>query len=73
MVDNTEDDSGETKPNFVKKFGDVKLSKVEAKPNIDGASVHVEASKYVDYGVLPLKAHEVDKTEFFQTTLNGKI
>ena len=47
--------------------------KIEAKLNIDGASVHVEASKYVDYGVLPLKAHEVDKTEFFQTTLNGKI
>ena len=58
--DNTKDDSGETKPNFVKKSGDVKPPKVEAKPNIDGASVHVEASKYVDSGVLPLYAHEVD-------------
>jgi len=74
MVDNAEDDSGETKPNFVEKSGDVKPPKVEAKPNIDGASVHVEASKYVDSGVLPLQAHEVDTTKFFfQTTLNGKI
>jgi len=64
----------ERKTNFVKKFGDVKPSKVEAKPNIDGPSVHVEASKYVDSGVLPLHAHEVDTASFFfQTTLNGKI
>jgi len=73
MVDNAEDDPGETKQNIVEKSGDVKPPKVEAKPNIDGASVHVEASKYVDSGVLPLKAHEVDTARFFQTTLNGKI
>ena len=65
MVDKAEDDPGETKPNFVKKSGDVKPPKVEVKPNIDGASVHVEASKYVDSGVLPLHAHEVDTPRFF--------
>jgi len=65
MVDNAEDDSGEAKSNFVKKFGDVKPPKVEAKPNIDGASVHVEASKYFDSGVLLLQAHEVDTAKFF--------
>ena len=54
MVENAKDVSGETKPNFVEKSGDVKPLKVEAKPNIDGASVHVEASKYVGPGVLPL-------------------
>ncbi|KEH19575.1 hypothetical protein MTR_8g464140 [Medicago truncatula] len=32
---------------FVEKSGDVKPPKVEVKPNIDGASFHVEASKYV--------------------------
>jgi len=47
--------------------------KIEAKLNIDGASVHVEASKYVDSDVLPLHANEVDTTRFFSTTLNGKI
>jgi len=73
MVENAEDVPGETKPNFVEIFGDVKPPKVEAKPNIDGASVHVEASKYVDSGVLPLNAHEVDTARFFQTTLSGKI
>jgi len=60
MVENAKDDPGETKPNFVEIFGDVKLLKVEVKPNIDGASVHVVASRYVDSGVLPLHAHEVD-------------
>jgi len=64
MVEKAEDDPGETKPNFVKKSGDVKPLKVEEKPNIDGASAHVEASKYVDSGVLPLHAHEVDTARF---------
>jgi len=62
MVDNAEDDLGETKPNFVEKSG---APKVEVKPNIDGAFVHVEDSKYVDSGILPLKAHEVDTARFF--------
>jgi len=65
MVENVEDVSRKTKPNFVKISRDVKPPKVEAKPNIDGASVHVEASKYVDFGVLPLLTHEVDTTRFF--------
>jgi len=72
MVDNTEDDPGETKPNFVEKSGDVKPSKVEAKPNIDGASVHVEASKYVDSGVLPLHVNEVDTARFFSDYIKQK-
>jgi len=63
----------ERQPNFVEISGDVKPPKVEAKPNIGGASIHVEASKYVDSGVLPLHAHEVDTARFFQTTLSGKI
>ncbi|AES70995.1 FAR1 DNA-binding domain protein [Medicago truncatula] len=54
MVENAKDVPRETKPNFVEFFGDVKPPKVEAKPNINGAS------KYVDSGVLPLQAHEVD-------------
>jgi len=65
MVENVEDVLEETKPNFVEISRDVKPSKVEAKPNIDGTSVHVEASKYVDSGVLPLHAHEVDMARFF--------
>ena len=65
MVENAEDVLGETKPNFAEIFGNVKLPRVEAKPNIDRASVHVEASKYVDSGVLPLHAHEVDTASFF--------
>ena len=65
MVENADDDLGETKPNFVKKSGDVKPPKVEAEPNIDGAFVHVEASKYVNSGVLPLHAHEFDMARFF--------
>lgn len=71
-IDNAEDDSGETKPNFVEKSRDVKLPKVEAKPNIDGASVHVEASKYVDFGVVPLQAHEVDTAKFFSDDVKWK-
>jgi len=65
IVENAVDDPGETKPNFVEKYGDVKPPKVEGKPNIDGASVHVEASIYVDSGVLPLHANEIDTTKFF--------
>ena len=65
MVENAEDVPGETKPNFVEISKDVKPPKVVAKPNIDGAFVHVEASKNVDSGVLPLHAHEVDTTRFF--------
>jgi len=65
MVKNAEDDPGETKLNFVDKFRDIKLPKVETKTNIDGASIHIEASKYVDSGVLPLHANEVDTTRFF--------
>ncbi|KEH34888.1 hypothetical protein MTR_3g074010 [Medicago truncatula] len=47
--------------------------RVETKPNIDGASVHVEASLYVDSGVVPLDANEVDTAHFFPKKLNGKI
>ena len=65
MIDNAEDDPGEIKSNFVEKSKDVKPPKVEVKPNIDGASVHVEASKYVSPGVVPLQAHEVDTARFF--------
>jgi len=72
MVENTEDIPGETKPNFVEIFGDVKPPKVEVKPNIDGASVHVEASKYVDSGVLPLHAHEVETARFFSDDVKWK-
>ncbi|KEH43032.1 hypothetical protein MTR_1g081020 [Medicago truncatula] len=60
MVENAKDVTGETEPNFVEISGDVKPPKDEAEPNIDGAFVHVEASKYVDSGVVPLQAHEVD-------------
>ncbi|KEH40225.1 hypothetical protein MTR_1g024995 [Medicago truncatula] len=68
MVENAEDVLGETKPNFVEFSGDVKPPKVEAKPNINGASI------YVDSGVLPLQAHEFDTARFFfQTTLSRKI
>ena len=64
MVENADDDAVETKPIFVDNFGDVKPHKVEVKPNIDEASVHVEASLYVDSGVVPLDANEVDTTNF---------
>jgi len=72
MVENAEDDPVETKPNFVKIFGDVKPPKVVAKPNIGGASVHVEASKNVDSDVLPLHAHEVDTVRFFSDDVKWK-
>jgi len=63
---------GETKPIFVENFGDVKPPKVEAKPNIDGASVHFEASLHVDSGVVPLDANEVDTTHFFSEEVQWK-
>jgi len=72
MVENAEDDPGGTKPNFVEISGDVKPPKVVAKPNIDGASIHVEASKNVDFGVLPLHAHEVDTVRFFSDDVKWK-
>jgi len=72
MPENAEDDPGETKPNLVEKSGDVKPPKVEAKRNIGGASVHVEASKYVNFGVLPLHANEVDTARFFSDDIKWK-
>jgi len=72
MVENMEDDPGETKPNFIEKSRDVKPPKVEAKTNIDGAFVHVEASKYVDSDVLPLHAHEFDMARFFSDDVKWK-
>jgi len=42
------------------------------KPNIDGASVHVEASLHVDSGVLPLHANEVDTAKFFSDNVKWK-
>ena len=72
MVENAEDDPGKTKQNFVEISGDVKPPKVVAKPNIDGASVHVEASKNVDSGVLPLHAHKVDTARFFSDDIKWK-
>ncbi|KEH17981.1 FAR1 DNA-binding domain protein [Medicago truncatula] len=65
IVENAEDVPGEKKPNFVEFSGDVKPPMVEAKLKTDGASIHVEASKYVGFNVLPLQAHEVDTTRFF--------
>jgi len=73
MVENADDDPIETKSIFVDNFGDVKPPNVEVKPNIDGASIHVEASLYVDSGVFPLDANEVDTAQFFLKKLNGKI
>ncbi|AES95970.2 FAR1 DNA-binding domain protein [Medicago truncatula] len=62
-----------TKQNFVENSGDVKPPNVEAKPNIDGASVHVEASMYVGgSGVLPLQPHEVDTAKFFSDDVKSK-
>ena len=74
MVENAEDDprERETKPNFVEKSRDVKPPKVEVKPNIDGAFIHVEASLHVDSGVLPLHANEVDTTKFFSDDVKWK-
>jgi hypothetical protein len=73
MVENADDDPGETKQILVENSGDVKPTKVEAKPNIDRASDHVKASLYVDSGIVPLDANEVDTTHFFPKYLNGKI
>jgi len=42
------------------------VPKVEVKPNIVGASVHVEAS-YVDSDVAPLYVNDVDTTQFFSS------
>ncbi|KEH36976.1 hypothetical protein MTR_2g026605 [Medicago truncatula] len=73
MIENAEDVPGETKLNFVKISGDVKPPKVEAKSNIDGASVHVKASKYVGgSSVLPLQAHEFDIASFFSDNVKSK-
>lgn len=73
MVKNAKDVPGETKENFVENSGDVKPPNVEAKTNIDGASVHVEASKYVGgSGVLPLQPHEVDTAKFFSDDVKSK-
>jgi len=57
---------------LLKKSGDVKPPKVEVKPNIDGTSVHVEASLYFDFGVLPLHANEVDTVSFFSEDVKWK-
>jgi len=70
MVENADDDSFETKLIFVDNFRDVTPPKVEAKPNIDGASVHVEVSLYVDSGVIPFDANEVDTAQFFSSEFN---
>ncbi|RHN65956.1 hypothetical protein MtrunA17_Chr3g0085571 [Medicago truncatula] len=73
MVKNAKDFSGETKENFVENSGDVKPPNFEAKVNIDEASVHVEASKYVGgSGVLPLQPHEVDTAKFFSDDVKSK-
>ena len=66
MVENTDDDPGETKPIFVENSEDVKPSKVEPKPNINGAPLHVKASLYIDSGGVPLHANEVDTALFFE-------
>ena len=72
MVENAKDFPGETKPNFVEIFRYVKPPKVVAKPNIDGVSVHVEAFKNVDSGVLPFHAHEVDMARVFLDDVKWK-
>jgi len=66
MVENAEDVPGETKSNFVEISGDVKPPKVVVKPNINGASVHVETSKNVDSGVLPLMPTKLTRLGFFR-------
>lgn len=40
MVENADDDPEETKPIFVENSRDVKPAKVEAKLNLDGASIN---------------------------------
>ena len=72
MVENAEDDLGETKPNFVEISRDVKPPQIEAKPNIDEASVDVETSKYVDFSVLLFHANEVGTTRFFSDNIKWK-
>lgn len=72
MVEKADDDLGETKPIFVENFGDVKPPKVEARPNIDGASVHVEASLYVHSGVVLLDANELTRLIFFSEDIKWK-
>jgi len=62
----------ERQPIFVKNSRDVKPPKVEGKTNIDGAFVHVEASLYVDSGVVPLDANKVDTTLFFSKDVKSK-
>jgi len=57
MVGNADDDLVESKPSFVDCSIELKLFKVEAsvdaKPNIDEASLHFEAS-HIDSGVSQL-------------------
>jgi len=72
IVENADDDPVETKPIFVDNSGDVTPPKVEAKPNIDGPYVHVEALLYVDSTVVPLDANEVDTTQFFSSEVKWK-
>jgi hypothetical protein len=72
MVENADDDPVETKQIFVDNSGEVTPSKVEAKPNIDEASIHVEASLYVDSNVAPLDVNEVDTTQFFSSEVTWK-
>ncbi|KEH26308.1 hypothetical protein MTR_6g452470 [Medicago truncatula] len=73
IVKNAKDVPGETKENFVENSRDVKPPNIEAKTNIDGASVHVEASKYVGgSGVLPFQPHEVDTAKFFSNDVKSK-
>ncbi|KEH41912.1 hypothetical protein MTR_1g057380 [Medicago truncatula] len=62
MVENVDDDPVKEKLIFVDNFGDVTPSRVVDKPNIDGASIHVEASLHVDSGVVQLDFNKVDTT-----------
>ncbi|AES65861.1 hypothetical protein MTR_2g050030 [Medicago truncatula] len=48
MVKNVDDDPEETKSIFVENSRDVKPPKVEAKLNLDGASIHVKAKLNLD-------------------------
>jgi len=71
MVENAHDDPIEKKPIFVDNFREFTPPKVEAKPNIYRASVHVETS-YVDSGVAPFGVDEVDTTRFFSSEVKSK-
>jgi len=53
MVENADDDPGETKPNFVKNSGDIKPPKVEAKPNID----KLPSMLKLHYMLTPVSSH----------------